>query len=396
MPRRTKQQRFENYDLKKQYYQFARFTADMAEIGHVMDNNFEKVKEATDAVKLNVIVTPDDKNILGLDLTKCAVQENQSELLQEIKKSYKRIGEGIRKYDGPFKEIMEALHYITNPSNGDFLDALVDLPSLERIFTSFSAAPSMTDDVKVEIEVDDPVNKGQKKKKTVYEKQIVLENAKKRKEALGEFAAYITDYYVAAKNFFKVIYDRQKAERENKKGLDLQYMLKYVTAIDNLAQKFDKLRAESEKRYARTNLTETEKDLTEIQIRNPRAGNLTYDKKIEPDFTSAHNLNNPLGNITSSDPNRANRDAVEVAVANLKGQARALRNGWPLAEFKLLGYISEAKANIENSMKVVTLSIKKSKNEIRILDEDIERFRKENNEEELQEELSSKIQLVII
>jgi hypothetical protein len=70
-----------------------------------------------------------------------------------------------------------------------------------------------------------------------------------------------------------------------------------IPIIRRFAQKFDKLRAESEKRYARTDLTETEKDLTEIQIRNPRAGNLTYDKKIEPDFTSAHNLNNPLGSV---------------------------------------------------------------------------------------------------
>ena len=391
MPRRTKQQRFENYDLKKQAFRFTRFSCDMAQIGHVMDNNYDKVKEAVSEAMSTQVGNPGDKPILGLDMTKGILPEDHSELITEIKKSYKRTGEGIRKYDGPFKGIIESNHYITNPSNGDILDALVDQPSLEKLVASFGAIPSITSNVEVETEVDDPINKGQKKKITHYEQQIDLENANKRKEALGEFADYITDYYVAIKDLFKVIYDRQKAEKEDKKGLDTAYMLKYVTAIDNLTAKFDKLKSESEKRYARTDLTHDEKDLTKVQVRNPRAGKPTLDKKgIEPDIISVQNLNNPLGDITSSDPNKANRDANEVAVANLKGQSQALKNGWPLAEFKLLGYISEAKANTENRMKAVTLTIKETKESIKSIDENIERYRKENNEEELQEELSSK------
>ena len=388
MPRRTKQQRFENYDLRKQYFRFSRFSCDMAQIGHVMDNNYDKVKEAVSEAMSTQVGNPDDKPILGLDMTKGILPEDHSELITEIKKSYKRTGEGLQKYDGPFKEIIEATHYVTNPSNGDILDALVDQPSLEKLVASFGAIPSITSNVEVETEVDDPINKDQKIKKTVYEQQIDLENANKRKEALGEFADYITDYYVAIKDLFKVIYDRQKAEKEDKKGLDVAYMQKYIKAIDNFTAKFDKLKSESEKRYARTDLTQDEKDLTKVQVRNPRAGKPTLDKKgIEPDIKSVENLNNPLSDITSSDPNRANRDANEVTIANLKGQSQALKNGWPLAEFKLLGYISEAKANTENRMKAVTLTIKETKESIKSIDENIERYRKENNEEELQRKI---------
>ena len=391
MPRRTKQQRFENYNYKKQFFQLGRLSADATGISRIMDNKYDKVKDAVSTVLSNVEHNPDDKPIFGLGLTTSAVSEDQTGLLKEVNKSYKRIGEGIQKYDGPFKKIMEAFNYVANPSNGDMFDALVDQPSLERIYGSFLVSPSFVDDVEVEREVDDPVHKGKKKKETVFEKQIVIENLNKRKEALGEFADYLTDYYVGIKGLFKVIYDRQKAEKEDKKGLDLAYMLKYVTAIDNFTAKFDKLRSESEKRYARTDLTQDEKDFTEVQIRNPRAGKPMLDKEgIEPDYKSGHNLNNPLGDITSSDPNKANRDAIEVAVANLKGQSKALKNGWPLAEFKVLGYISEAKADTENKLKAATLAIKESKEQLRILDEDIEKYRKENNEEEVEECLGLK------
>ena len=390
MPRRTKEQKYENYQMIKQFYQIHKYVTDMSEIGDLMDSKSEKILSDSNIYTASVDIDPHSEKILGLDFTQNLESEDQSELLQKIKNSYKRIGDGIRKYDGPFKEILEASHYISDPSNGDILDAFVDQPSLARILSTFSSGPSFADLREVEVEIDDPVNKGQKKKKTVKEHYIDLENMNKRKEALGEFGDYLTDYYVATKDLVKVIYDRQKAEKEDKKGLDAAYMMKYAAAIDNFTAKFDKLKLESEKRYARTDLTQEEKDLTSIEVKNPKAGKLDEKNKKQPDTISLRNLNNPLSDYTSSNPKKYNRDAIPVAVANMKGQSQAIKNGWPLAEYKLLGYISEAKEDIENTLKTSTISIKDSKGTINRLDKEIERFRKENNEEKLKESIASK------
>ena len=212
----------------------------------------------------------------------------------------------------------------------------------------------------------------------------------KRKAALGEFAGYLTDYYGAVKNLFQVVYERQKAEKDDKRRGLIFLMKKYAKAIDDFTTKFDKLKTESEKRYERTDLSQEEKDFLSIRVKNPRAGKLDKNNKIEPDFIDRPNLNNPLGNITSTDPKVDNRDAIPVAVANMKGQSQAIKNGWTLADFKLLGYISEAKADVENSKKGAVINVENAKITLDKINKEIEVYKNANNEAMVQDRLRAK------
>ena len=163
MPRKTKQQKYENYDKRKQYFMLNKYSTDMSELGTLLDNKGGEVSDKATMAALNA----DEKydKILERDFTKNVLEEDQPELIQEINKSYKRMEKSIQKYNGPFKEILEASNYIGNPANGDILDAYVDQPSLERIMSSFSAAPSFVDYRYEEKEIDDPINKEKKKRK---------------------------------------------------------------------------------------------------------------------------------------------------------------------------------------------------------------------------------------
>ncbi|MBO4863308.1 MAG: hypothetical protein J5517_02980 [Eubacterium sp.] len=339
MPRKNKD-KYPRYEEIKQFYDLHRIETDFGELGEFLSDDW---KEYFDEI-VPVISTETEKistdKLNGLGFTNQVFEEDKSDLLKRGKKIIAGMEKKVKDFQGPFKEMLEAMYYVSNPNNGDMLDMLMDQPELERVIISpFGDMPTLTNTVTVD---------GKKVK------VIDVELNKKREEALGEFAGLYNNYFKSAKELTQVIYERQKAESKGETGLDTAYAAKYAAAIDLLVDSFDKLRSAAEKRYSRTDIDQREKDLKYF------------------DGTNLTIMNNEVSETTSADPNKISRNATPVAIANLRAQSKAIKNGWTVTEARLMGVLGSAVADAENTIKNENINLKNTKGKIKQVERDIE------------------------
>ena len=347
MPRKTKD-KYQHYDQIKQYYTINNFWANLNAIGYAFGDNWGQWSNDV-SNSLADTVGP-QKPIYDISNTNNYYTRDKSNLLNRGKRLVAGLKTGVREYRGPFKEILEAVHYVHDPNNGDLFELIMDQPSLARVIvSSIAGMPQITRMVD-----------GQE----AYIADVTLN--RERAKALGEFYNYFTDYYKAIKGFAQVLYERQKAEAKKETGLDSVYAEKYASAIDRVVRAYDKLKSAADERYQRTDLTEEEKDLQYY---------------IDPiSKKEIKLLNNDLFELTSSHPNKPARNTIPVAIENFKAQSKAIKAGWPIDEARIMGILAEAAADAANTVNNQEINIKRNKQRIKELEKKIEDAARNNQD----------------
>lgn len=367
MPGKKKKNKFDLYQERNLFYNLQAFQTQFSATGSMIDVDAKKYEEKEE--QLNTILDNGQKiyggqKLYGIGFTGNYLSDlkESAEVLQQCKASAKRMKEGLKTYQGSFKKIMEAELYIYDPSNGNLLDLSIENRSVERLLVSFADSPVTFDSKEIEVLVDDPKQPGKKKAKTKTVRTFDAERDKQRKEMLGEFATYYTEYLTAVKEMVQVMYERQKAEKEGELGLEKDYLEKYATAAEKVTQTYDVLKKAADERYQNPKLTQTQKDLQYFPNSNTPI------------------LNNPLSETTSSDPNHISRNDIPVAVADLKGQVQAVKNGWPLRELGVLGCLNLIEQGIKYQQRNTRIKIQSEQSKIHIYEQMLQKAReKEQN-----------------
>ena len=158
MPRK-RNEKYSNYEQRKLYFYLTKLTLNYGETGHLFSDKYAEAHDkATLAFISDPIILPDGQ-ILGLNATERILEGDQSPLLEELQTSINEISEGVKEYDGPFKDFIIAQNYVYNPANGDIFEIFMDNPSLERILTTFAAGPMITSPVEENGVVKKVINK---------------------------------------------------------------------------------------------------------------------------------------------------------------------------------------------------------------------------------------------
>ena len=350
MPRKNTE-KYQHYDAINTYYAINALWSNLGEIGISLVGDWERWSaDVTNAMGADVETLPQEA-IFHISPTNQYYRTIGNNLLNRGKRLASDLEKKMQEYNGPFKEILESVNYINNPANGNLLDLFVDQPVLNQVFmTSCSGMPCTT---------MGNIHKG---------KGYTVDTAinEERKKALGGFYSLYTDYFKASKDFAEVLFERQKAEKDKKTGLDAVYAKKYAVAIDQMVSAYDRLKSAADERYSRKDLSEREKDL---EYMNDPVSN--QEIKV---------LNNALNDITSANPDKICRNNMPAAMANLRAQSKAIKAGWDINDARIMGLLAEAEAEATEGIKNIKLSLKRGRERIAELEQKIEESVKKNQD----------------
>ena len=338
--KRRNQDKFENYDKRKQFWLANYINASCQ--GLYQTINWEDAQELmNEAAQL----ADDEKNygqIYGIRFTDRPLIMDYEDFLQRYRPVIAAVDQELERYTGPFKEIKQAESYISNPKNGDLFELIMEQPLLANLLSTFGTMPVLVHNEKQKREVDDPKHPGQKivKETDVYVMDPDL--VRERQKILGEMGPLLTDFYTSLQGFIKVQYDRQKAEREEKSGLDTAYAMKYAEAIDQMIKSYDALCEAHRERYQRTDLSKDEKELK--SIKGIRGGV----------------LEETLSSITAVDPEKVNRNGIETVMEYYRAQSKAIKNGWSLSESVFPAFLAQAAEDMKVQIKGIIPDLSKA------------------------------------
>ena len=343
MPRKNKD-KYQNYDKINQYFALNAILSNLGEIGHSLVDGWERWSgDVLNATAADLEVRPEEEILYRIGNTNQYFRTAGNNLLSRGKRLASDLETKVRDYNGPFKEILESVSYIFNPGNGNMLDLCVDQPALNRIFIGSCAGMPCTTLTNT-------------RKGKPYTMDTALNE--ERRQALGELYPLFTDFFKKEKDFAKVLFERQKAEKDKKTGLDTVYAKKYASAIDKMVRSYDRLKSAAEERYRRTDLTEQAKDLESIE--GP-----VSNKEIKV-------LNNALFETTDAHPDKVSRNSISAAMENLRAQSKAIKAGWSIDEARIMGLLAEAKAEAAEGIKNYKLTVKRDRERIAELEKKIE------------------------
>ncbi len=342
MPRKKLKNQAHKYAEKKRYFDFMKYGTDFANLLDLYDPDF---KDTQKRFQENIDFVNHGQPLYGIQMTDGEMSDGFDPLIDEMNDSIKKLQKKVKEYSGDFKELFEAQLDTFNPVSGDRLSIWMEDPVLEGLLVMFGFGPVLVDSVREPVEMDDPGNPGQKRIFELEKPVIIPDNLRRRKEAMGQFGQLYTDVAVSLKNLMMLRYERQKAEADNKLGLDATYADRYASAMEDFTSKYDKLRNAHIEYHKRTDLTNEQKELNSFPGEHMKI------------------FDNRLSEITSADPGFNNRNMMYSKVANLKGQAKAIRNGWSVEDARILGHIYYLKAYIEESIKDNRIDLNTAKNQ---------------------------------